>query len=71
MPTAQENINTAINNAALAIAAWDCEKVNYTDQGRSEQWTTQYLALLDALERLQKAKQLAGGPIMVRSYGRA
>lgn len=71
MATRVQNLDEALDNAALELAEWDAQKVTYSDQGRSQDWNGRYSILLDALERLQKAKQLAGGPCMARSYGRA
>lgn len=71
MATAANNLQTAIDNAALAIAEWDLQKVSYSDQGRSEQWTAHYQTLVDALDKLIAMKSKVNGPVMVRSYGRA
>jgi hypothetical protein len=71
MATAAENIQTTINNVTAALAAWELQRTDYSDQGRSEAWSAHYNTLVQSLTNLLDLKRRMGGPFIVTSYGRS
>lgn len=72
MATTAQNIDTAIANYAAILADVSANpKPTYTAGGRTFDWKSYQEFLIDAMDRLQAAKQNTGGPFIVRGVGRA
>lgn len=72
MATPAANLDQAIANYAAILADVSANpKPTYTAAGRTFDWVGYQEFLLDAMERLQAAKQNIGGPFIVRAQARA
>lgn len=78
MPTAAENIQTALNGYSRKLAALadlqnvqgdEVFKLTYSENGRSMSWTEYQTFLIDKIESLQKLLQRLQGPYQIESRG--
>jgi hypothetical protein len=70
MATLAENLDTAINNIGVLLVQMTASpKPSYGLDGESYSWSDYFAMLTAQLKALQEQRQLAGGPIEVRSRG--
>ena len=70
MPTAAQNVQTAIDNVAAQLVEITANpKPTYSIDGQSVSWTEHYRALLQTFKDLVALQQMIGGPFEVRSIG--
>jgi hypothetical protein len=74
MPTARENIEAAMTDAAVNLAALEAAGpqawVDYSVDGESYQYAAAKTQLLASIEKYKRTLQILDGPIHVTSRGR-
>lgn len=72
MATVAENLATTYANYAVTLAEISADpKLSYTVGDRTFKWNEYQEFLLRAMKQTREAMQLASGPFIVRSVGRA
>lgn len=70
MATRAENLSTSLDNIAAQLADMTANpKPTYSIDGKSVSWGEHFRNLQDAYEKLSALRQIADGPIEVRSRG--
>ena len=70
MPTAAENLDTAITNYATILADISANpKLDYMVGDQRVSWTEYQAFIIGAMKDLQEAKSALSGPFIVRSRG--